>query len=287
MPDSPSPAGDADGRPDEGRQPASDLPAADAQAVELADGLPTVPPTAMMAPMAGVLTGGPDDGPLVKPEEQTQTLKFHFTPRTALAGEMERLQTENPHAKASWIVPEVISALQDRFGDELGEIVGYAGETTVFVGRDHIAEVCQFLKDEVGFDYLTDIGTVDRFTEEERFEVFYNVCSLKGGKRLRLKVLVDEEDAVVPTVTGVWKGANWHEREAWDMMGIRFAGHPDHRRIYMPEDFEYHPLRKEFPTLGIPGTLPLPPNSPDGDLQPDPFPRAHGLIPKDLSTDAD
>ena len=251
------------------------------------DDTPTVPPTAALAPMGDALLGGPDDGPLVDPAQQTQTLKFEFTPRTALAGEMERLQTQNPHAKASWIVPEVIAALQDRFAEGLGDVVGYAGETTVFVDRGALVEVCQFLRDEVGFDYLTDIGTVDRFTEDDRFEVFYNLCALKAGKRLRLKVVVGEDDPTVPTVTGLWPGAGWHEREAWDMMGIRFDGHPDHRRIYMPEDFAYHPLRKEFPTLGIPGSLPLPPNHPDGELQPDPFPRAHGEIPKDLSTDAD
>ena len=230
-----------------------------------------------------------DQGPLVHPTEQTQTLKFYFTPRTALAGEMERLQTENPHAKASTVVPKVVQALQDRFGEGgagvLGEVVGYAGETTVYVDKDAIAEVCLFLRDEVGFDYMADMATVDRFTEDDRFEVVYNLCALKERKRLRLKVRVDEEDVTVPTVTHVWPGAGWHEREAWDMMGVKFSGNPDLRRIYMPEDFEYHPLRKEFPTLGIPGSLPLPPNSPDGDLQPDPYARAHGQIPKDLPTD--
>ncbi|PAP78602.1 NADH dehydrogenase [Rubrivirga marina] len=212
-------------------------------------------------------------------------MKFHFTPRTALAGEMERLQTENPHAKATWIVPNVLKALQDTFGGAIHDVVGYAGETTVFVDKARIEDVCRFLHDEVGFDYLTDIGTIDRFTEDDRFEVFYNLCALEARKRIRLKVRVDEEDPVVPTVTHVYPGANWHEREAWDMMGIRFEGHKDHRRIYMPEDFEYHPARKEFPTLGIPGSLPLPANTPDGELQPDPFPRAHGQIPHDLDSD--
>ena len=302
MPDTDRPAGDAPRQdppavetPQAGvpQDPASEVSQADAPAdpdrptSDAPDAPPTYPGPTALVPLANALVGGPDDGPFVDPGEQTQTLKFYFTPRTALAGEMERLQTENPHAKASWIVPKVVAALQDQFGDAVTDVVGYAGETTVFVEKGRIADVCQFLKDEVGFDYLTDIGTVDRFTEDDRFEVFYNVCALKAGKRIRLKVLVDEEDPVVPTVTGVWKGANWHEREAWDMMGIRFDGHPDHRRIYMPEDFEYHPLRKEFPTLGIPGSLPLPPNHPDGDLQPDPFPRAHGLIPKDLASDAD
>ena len=321
MPDTDRPAGDADDRDDAPDLAASDPPAVETPQAGVpqdpasevsADGdrhparddashpardgasqpderpdvpAPNAPSAAALSPMGGDLVGGPDDAPFVDPGEQTQTLKFYFTPRTALAGEMERLQTENPHAKASWQVPKVIAALQDQFGEAVTDVVGYAGETTVFVEKGRIADVCRFLRDEVGFDYLTDIGTVDRFTEEDRFEVFYNVCALKAGKRIRLKVLVDEEDPVVPTVTGVWKGAGWHEREAWDMMGVRFDGHPDHRRIYMPEDFEYHPLRKEFPTLGIPGSLPLPPNHPDGELQADPFPRAHGQIPKDLESD--
>ena len=245
------------------------------------------PSTSRLAPIADALVGGPDGAPFVDPGSQPQTLNFHFSPRDALADEMERLRTENPHAKASWQVPNVVDALKERFGDAVVDVVGYAGETTVVLDKGAIADACQFIHDEVGFDYLTDIGTVDRFTEDDRFEVFYNVCAIKARKRIRLKVLVDEEDPVVPTVTGVWKGANWHEREAWDMMGIRFEGHPDLRRIYMPEDFAYHPCRKEFPTLGIPGSLPLPANSPDGELQADPFPRAHGQIPHDLDADLD
>jgi len=245
-----------------------------------------IPATSVVAqPISDALVGGPDDAPFRDPAEQTQTLNFHFSPRTALAGEMERLQNENPHAKASWVVPKVIAALQEKFGDTIGEVVGYAGETTVFVDRAAIAEVCLFLRDEVGFDYLADIGTIDLFTEDDRFEVFYNLCATEAKKRIRLKVRVDEDDPTVPTITDVHPGANWHEREAWDMMGIRFSGLDDHRRIYMPEDFAYHPLRKEFPTLGTPGSLPLPANHPDGDLQADPFPRAHGQLPHDLDRD--
>ncbi|WP_412069600.1 NADH-quinone oxidoreductase subunit C [Rubrivirga sp. IMCC43871] len=245
----------------------------------------TPQPSAALAPIAGTLVGGPDDAPFVDPAAQTQTLNFHFSPRHALAGEMERLQTENPHAKATWIVPNVLAALNEHFGDAILETVGYAGETTVFVETARLADVVQYLFDEVGFDYLTDIGTIDRFTEDDRFEVFYNLCALDAKKRIRLKVRVGEDDPTVPTITHIHPGANWHEREAWDMMGIRFLGLEDHRRIYMPEDFEYHPLRKEFPTLGIPGSLPLPANRPDGELQADPYPRAHGQIPKDLDSD--
>jgi len=96
------------------------------------------------------------------------------------------------------------------------------------------------------------------YRPEARFEVVYHLYSLKNTRYLRLKVLVEEDQAVVPTLTGVWPAANWHERETFDMFGIRFAGHPDLRRLYMPEEFEYHPLRKDFPLMGIPDSLPLP-----------------------------
>jgi NADH-quinone oxidoreductase subunit C len=217
----------------------------------------------------------------IDPGQEKQTLKFFFTPREALAGEMERLRSENPHAKATTFLPDLADALKARFPDAIGETTLYAGETTVYVSLDGLVDVCRFLYDEVGFTYLSDMVSIDRFTETDRFEVAYNLIALKERRRLRLKVRVDEDDPTVPTVTGVWPNATWHEREAWDMMGIRFAGLVDHRRIYMPEDFEYHPLRKEFPTLGIPGSLPLPPNESDGALTRDQFPAAHGDLPKD------
>jgi NADH-quinone oxidoreductase subunit C len=217
----------------------------------------------------------------VAPGQENQTLKFYFTPREALAGEMERLRSENPGAKPSTYLPDLADDLRARFGDAVGEVTLYAGETTVYLDRAALLDVCRYLYDEVGFTYLVDVLSIDRFTETDRFEVGYNLVSIRDRKRLRLKVRVDEDDPVVPSVTGIWKGANWHEREAWDMMGIRFSGHPDHRRIYMPEDFDYHPCRKEFPTLGIPGSLPLPPNEADGALIADPFPRAHGELPAD------
>ncbi|HLT45788.1 MAG TPA: NADH-quinone oxidoreductase subunit C [Rubricoccaceae bacterium] len=225
--------------------------------------------------------GAADTTPQVHADQQKQTLKFFFTPRDALAGEMEKLRRENPHAKDTTYVPDLVDALKARFGEALGEVALYAGEHTVYVDRAAIVDVCRFLREEAGFDYLCDMATVDRFTEEDRFEVVYNLVSIPHRKRLRLKVRVDEEDPVVPSITPVYRAANWHEREAWDMMGIRFEGHPDLRRIFLPEDFEYHPLRKDFPVLGIPGSLPLPPQQADGDLVYDPFPRAHGDLPED------
>lgn len=215
--------------------------------------------------------------PRVVPNEERQTLKFLFTPRVPPGEELRR---ENPHAKQTTFVPDEIEALRQQFGEAVGEVVEYANEQAVYVALDRIVEVCRFLKEERGFTYLSDLGSIDRFTEEERFELFYNLVNMEGRKRLRVKVRLSDGEAA-PTITGVYRAANWHEREAWDMMGIRFDGHPDLRRMFMPEDFEFHPQRKEFPTLGIPGSLPLPPNENDGDLTHDPFARAHGQIPKD------
>jgi len=136
----------------------------------------------------------------------------------------------------------------------------FRGELTVIVTADVLVRVCEFLKTdpELAFDMLIDLTAVDMYRPEARFEVVYLLYSLKNTRYLRLKVTVEEERATVPTVTGVWPAANWHERETFDMFGIRFAGHPDLRRLYMPEEFEHYPLRKDFPLMGIPDSLPLP-----------------------------
>jgi NADH-quinone oxidoreductase subunit C len=210
------------------------------------------------------------------PMEQRQTLKFLFTPQ---APPREELRRRNPLAKQSTYLPRVIDALRERFGDAVGEVVEYANEQTVYVDRERIVDVLRFLKDDLGFSHLSDLGGIDRFTPTERFEVFYNVVNIPERKRLRVKLRTDDQD--VPSATPVHRSANWHEREAWDMMGIRFSGHPDLRRMFMPEDFEYHPQRKEFPTIGIPGSLPLPPQSTDGEITLDPFAAARGSKPKD------
>jgi NADH-quinone oxidoreductase subunit C len=218
-------------------------------------------------------------------ENVHRTLPFLFTPVDAeTAG-----GTPNPHAKETTKVDDEIEALSNRFGEDILEVVVYAEERSVRVSKDRIADICEYLRDERGFNLLADLAGADRFTEQNRFEVFYNLVSIEKEKRIRLKVHVDEDDMTVPTVTNVYRAANWNEREAWDMFGLRFEGHPDLRRMYMPEDFEYHPLRKEFPVLGVPGSLPLPPLVPEGDTTPDPYPRAHGAAPpksyEELQTD--
>ncbi|MFT4604515.1 MAG: NADH-quinone oxidoreductase subunit C [Rhodothermales bacterium] len=203
-------------------------------------------------------------------------LEFHFTPVDAPS---EKEATQNPHAKDTTFVPEAVEALQKRFGDDVQEVFLFANEHTAYVSKDRIVDVCRFLKEEQGFTYLVDLGGIDMFTDEDRYEVFYNLVNIKAGKRLRLKTRVDEESSSLPSVYEVFRAAGWNEREAWDMFGLKFEGHPDLRRMYMPEDFEYHPLRKEFPLLGVPGSLPLPPQTPEGGLTHDPFAAAHGSKP--------
>jgi len=136
----------------------------------------------------------------------------------------------------------------------------FRGDLTVQVRREDIVKVCRFLKDDydLSFDMVIDLLGVDMYRPEDRFEVVYVLYSLKNKKYLRLKVLVQEDNPVVETVGSVWSGAGWHEREVYDMFGIKFKGHPDLRRMYMPEEFEYFPLRKDFPTMGITDSIPLP-----------------------------
>jgi NADH-quinone oxidoreductase subunit C len=154
----------------------------------------------------------------------------------------------------------VVKKLNARFGESKIESSEFRGELTLIVPKESIVEVCRFLKeeDELKFDLLADLCGIDMYTPVKRFGVIYNLYSLKNKHRIRLKTFVEEEEPKLPTVTSVWGTADWHERETFDMFGILFEGHPDLRRVYMPEEFEYHPLRKDFPLMGVPGSIPLP-----------------------------
>ncbi len=147
----------------------------------------------------------------------------------------------------------IVTALQQAHPEWVGEVVEAFGEVTVIVPREQIAQICSFLKTAPGieFNFLADLCGVDRGVEEEpRFEVNYHLFSTTKYHRLRLKVLLNEDDVHVPTVTGVWRTANWHERETFDMFGVIFDGHPDLRRILLPDDWQGHALRKDFPLRG-------------------------------------
>lgn len=132
------------------------------------------------------------------------------------------------------------------------KIVDALDEVTVIVPRENIVDVCWFLKTRHQFDMLADLNGADLGAEEDpRFEVVYHLFSTKTYQRLRLKVLLSDDDPHVNTVTSVWRTANWHERETWDMFGVIFDGHPDLRRILLPSDFDGHALRKDYPLRGF------------------------------------
>jgi NADH-quinone oxidoreductase subunit C len=147
----------------------------------------------------------------------------------------------------------LVAALQREHPEWISEVVDALNEVTAIIPREHIVAVCTFLKTAPGakFDFLSDLCGADRGVEEEpRFEVNYHLFSTTHHHRLRLKVLLNEEEAHVQTVTGVWRTANWHERETFDLFGVVFDGHPDLRRILLPEDWQGHALRKDFPLRG-------------------------------------
>jgi NADH-quinone oxidoreductase subunit C len=124
------------------------------------------------------------------------------------------------------------------------------GEVTLEVAPERIVEVCRFLKSERQFVRLSDVTAVDWYPQEPRFEVVYHLHSLERNERLRLKCRLPGQDPELDSVTAVWRSANWYEREVYDLFGIRFRNHPDLRRILMPEDWEGHPLRKDYPVHG-------------------------------------
>jgi len=135
----------------------------------------------------------------------------------------------------------------------VAEIRSFRDELTIVVPREHLRRAAEFLRGDPGlqFTFLSDITGVDRFPMEPRFEMNYHLTSLARRDTLRLKVCVGGSDPEAESVTSVWPAADWHEREIFDLFGVRFEGHPDLRRILMPEDWEGHPLRKDYPVEGF------------------------------------
>lgn len=141
----------------------------------------------------------------------------------------------------------MIELITSQFPEAVAGVLEFRGETTIVVRPACLLDVCTFLRDDpaLNFDLLSDVSAVDHFPASPRFAVNYHLYSLNNNHALRLKVWLDGEQPQVASVTRVWPGANWHEREVWDLMGIKFEGHPDPRRIFLPEDFLGHPLRKD------------------------------------------
>jgi NADH-quinone oxidoreductase subunit C len=152
---------------------------------------------------------------------------------------------------------EFAQKLRAKFGDLVSDPAEFRGELTVTVAdAERIAEVAAFCKAELGLDYCADMSGLDNYGEDPRWTLVYELFSLTHNAYLRLKTSVSEEKGELPTVCNVWRTADWHEREIYDMMGVRFRGHPDLRRILMWEGYPYHPLRKDFPLAGKPTELP-------------------------------
>ena len=146
--------------------------------------------------------------------------------------------------------------LEAEFPGVVLEKAEFRGETSVSVKKESVRAVAQFLRDKLGFDYFIDLATIDHFETEPRWEVVYELYSMAEGRHLRLKYSMIENEPEAPTVSDLWPTADWHEREAYDMMGITFKGHPDLRRILMWEGYPYYPLRKDFPLEGLPSDVP-------------------------------
>src|SRR5437016_767622 len=165
-----------------------------------------------------------------------------------------------PEANPKSQGPSALSLAQQlsaKFGELISEPFEFRGEITVKLSdAERIGEVCAFAKATLGFDYLVDISSIDNYGEDPRFTIIYHLYGYGRHCYLRLKTDVSEEKAALPTVTNVWRTADWHEREIYDMMGVRFQGHPDLRRILMWEGYPYFPLRKDFPLAGRPSDVP-------------------------------
>ena len=152
---------------------------------------------------------------------------------------------------------DLAQQIQSKFGSLIAAPVEFRGEVTVKISdADRITEICAFAKNQLGFDYLVDISSVDNYGDDPRWTLVYELYGMEHRCRLRIKTDVSEEKSGLPTVTGVWRTTDWHEREVYDMMGISFHGHPDLRRILMWDGYPYFPLRKDFPLAGKPTDLP-------------------------------
>ncbi len=152
---------------------------------------------------------------------------------------------------------QLAKKIQRQFKSIISDATEFRGEFTIEVlDANQILEVCRYAKEQLDFDYLVDLCSIDNDDEAPRWTVVYHIYSYNYFRHLRLKVNVGEEESKLPSVASIWRTANWHEREVFDMMGIDFIGHPDMRRILMWEGYPYYPLRKDFPLAGKPSEMP-------------------------------
>jgi NADH-quinone oxidoreductase subunit C len=151
---------------------------------------------------------------------------------------------------------ELFDSFEKSFGEKLQHRTDFRGETSFTIDIGNLRDIAKFCRDQLSFDYLLDITSIDNFGEEPRFEIVYHLYSMPHAVHLRLKLKLSEEVGALDTVSDIWPTANWHEREIYDMMGIKFKGHPDLRRILMWDGYPFFPLRKDFPLAGLPSEMP-------------------------------
>lgn len=142
----------------------------------------------------------------------------------------------------------------------LVDVTEFRNDLSLNIKADEVLNICKMLKEDTDLEFVLckDVTAVDWARRKNRFTVVYHIHSFKNNFTLRLKTDIEGDEPAIDSVTSIWASADWYERETMDMYGINFRNHPDLRRMYMPQDFEYYPLRKEFPVIGIPGSLPLP-----------------------------
>jgi len=151
---------------------------------------------------------------------------------------------------------EAVEKIEAKFQNNILLKNSFRDELSLTVTKDSLIEIMTFCKNDLGFDYLVDLTAVDNLGTNPRYEVVYELYSYSDSCHLRIKVGVDESEREVSSVVGLWPTANWHEREAFDMIGVTFSGHPDMRRILMWEGYPYYPLRKDFPLAGKTSDMP-------------------------------
>ena len=149
-------------------------------------------------------------------------------------------------------IEELVEIIKDKFSHAIEEVISFRDEYTIRVKRENLLKVAKYLKEnpECSFNFLSDLCGIDYPKGEHHFEVVYHLYSIEHTHRLRMKVSLLASDLTIPSVSSVWRTADWHERECYDMLGINFSDHPDLRRILTPDGFKDYPLRKDFPLRG-------------------------------------
>jgi NADH-quinone oxidoreductase subunit C len=245
------PASDTPAEPLKGEVSRTDSPGAGVSAAPAAPTAPAPPAKPGVAPGADAASAAKTASAPAKPAAPAaaKPAAAHDTKPAAPAGPTD------PPPPAGAEIPAFIAALQAAVPDAVTQISFYVGDWTVIVPAAKLIEVCRFLREtaEAGFDFCSDVTASDWPTRAQRFDVVYCLFSTRHRKRVRLKVRAAESEPV-PSVTGIWPAANWLEREVYDLFGVNFTGHPNRTRILMPDDWQGHPQRKDYPLEG-PGEL--------------------------------